>query len=77
MNAMLLQVFGEVFSYAGPELHDTLGPEDVRGWNSFGHLALAQALEAAFGVELLDGDLTEMDSVGSIKAVLLRRGARG
>lgn len=74
MDERLKKVFSELFQVAAPAWSDELSPEQVEGWNSLGHLALVNALEAEFELAFEDGDLTEMDSVGAIKALLAKRG---
>lgn len=75
MDERLKRVFGELFKVGPASWSDALSPEQVQGWNSLGHLALINALEAEFSVTFEDGDLTEMETVGKIKAVLAARGA--
>jgi acyl carrier protein len=75
MDQRLRQVFADLFKLAPNQVNDALTPEDVRGWDSLGHLSLVEALEQAFDVRFADGDLTEMDSVGRIKEILHLRGA--
>lgn len=74
MDERLRRVFSELFQVAASGWSDALSPEQVEGWNSLGHLSLVNALEAEFELTFEDGDLTDMDSVGAIKAVLAKRG---
>lgn len=76
MEQRLRQVFAEVFKLDPAKVKDALGPEEVKGWGSLGHLALVEALESAFSVRFEDGDLTEMENVGKIKAILKQRGVQ-
>lgn len=73
MNERLQRIFAEALQHDGP-LPDSLGPEDVDGWNSFGHLALVEALEAEFGVKIPQREIAALDTVGHIKTVLARLG---
>ena len=75
MNERLRDVFLEVFQLAPERYSEGLTPGDVKGWNSLGHLALVNALEAAFNVTLADDDVAEMESVARIKEILAKRGA--
>ena len=77
MQTRLEEVFGEVFKLPPEKVTDALAPEDVKGWDSLGHLGLIDALESAFGVRFEDGDLTEMENVGKIKEILRLRGVTG
>jgi acyl carrier protein len=74
MNGRLQGLFASLFKVTPGQWADTLSPQDVAGWDSLGHLSLVQAIEAEFQISLADGDLTEMEDVGKIKAVLARAG---
>lgn len=75
MKEVLAEVFAEVFGFEGA-LNDSLTPEAVKNWDSFGHLALVQRLEKRFGVSISDADAMAMEDVGKIRAVLRRLGVR-
>jgi acyl carrier protein len=75
MHARLQQVFVELFKVSPDQVTDSLSFQDVKGWDSLGHLSLIQSLEEMFSVSFEDGDLTEMDTVAAIKRVLELRGA--
>jgi acyl carrier protein len=69
----LEEVFADVFKFEG-ELKDSLAPQAVKGWDSLGHLALIQALEDKYSIQLSDDDAMAMEDVGAIAAVLRRHG---
>lgn len=48
-------------------------PDDVPGWDSLGHAALAQSLEQEFNVRFDIDELMELENVRSIIAVLRRK----
>ncbi len=77
MDERLQQIFAELFKVPPARYSDALSPDDVKGWDSLGHLSLVDSLEAAFGITFEDGDLTELENVGRIKAILRQRGAQG
>jgi acyl carrier protein len=64
------QAFHEAFD-TDPQLvsMDTV-PDDIPGWDSVGHLALASSLEGIFGVSFDVDDLMEMENVREIVRVL-------
>lgn len=74
MDETIRSIFAEVFRLPASEVRDSLRPEDVKGWDSLGHLALVTELEASFGISLHDDDVTHMETVGRIKEILRRRG---
>ena len=73
MSRPLEEVFGEVFKISASRVTDALSPDEVKGWNSFGHLALVSALEEAYGITFLDDDVAQMDSVGKVRSLLAQR----
>ena len=73
MKQALAEVFADVFRFEG-ELRDSLTPDAVKNWDSFGHLTLIQRLETRFEVSISDADAMSMDTVGKIRAVLRRLG---
>lgn len=45
-------------------------PNDVKGWDSMGHVALASILEEEFGLTLDVDELMEMESVREIVRII-------
>ena len=74
MDERLRRVFAEVFRIDPNSVRDATSPEDVKGWDSMGHLALVNALEAEFDLRLEDADVAELETVGRIKDILRLRG---
>ena len=58
----------EVFEDDGLEIADSLGPHDVRGWDSLGHIRLISATEEAFGITFTLDEIEEAKSMGQIVA---------
>ncbi len=77
MEERLRRVFADVFNVAPEKVNDSLSPDQVKGWDSLGHLRLVDALEADFNVRFDDGDLAVLENVGRIKHFLKLRGASG
>jgi acyl carrier protein len=76
MGQRIKAVFAEVFQCDPAALRAESSPETVEGWDSFGHLALVEALQSAFSVSFEVGDIAQMDSLAQIERVLQKRGAR-
>jgi acyl carrier protein len=55
---------------------DSDGPATIEGWNSLAQIRLVNALETAFDVRLPDAALLEEQTVGSLKQLVVERGAR-
>lgn len=70
------RVFGQVFQCDAAQLGKDASPDTVTGWDSFGHLELVDALQSAFEVTFATEDIAEMETLGRIEQILLRRGAR-
>lgn len=68
------ELFRDVFEYDGPLSHHT-SPDDVPRWDSLQHIALVHALETTFGFSLSMDEMMELDDVGAIERLLVRRGA--
>jgi acyl carrier protein len=69
-------VFAEVFQCDPAVLQPESSPATVAGWDSFGHLALVEALQNAFSVSFELEDIAQMESLGHIERILEERGAR-
>jgi acyl carrier protein len=67
-------VFAQVFQVDPARLRRTVSPSDIEGWDSFGHLALVEALQNEFRVEFELDDIAEMDNIEAIEDILRRRG---
>jgi acyl carrier protein len=63
----LQRVFAEVFEGEAFEFSDTLSREDLKAWDSLGHIRLVSALEEAFDVRL---SLAEIESLTSTARIL-------
>ena len=72
----LRAVFADVFQMDVAQLSLTASPADVEGWDSFGHLALVEALQGEFRVEFELEDIAQMDNLEAIESILRLRGAR-
>lgn len=68
-------VFAEVFQCDPATVVATSSPDQVEGWDSFGHLALIEALQSEFKVTFETEDIAQLDSVAQIQRILALRGA--
>lgn len=68
-------VFAQVFQVDPVELPATASPAEIEAWDSFGHLALVEALQEEFKVEFELEDIAQMDSLATIEEILRLRGA--
>jgi acyl carrier protein len=64
------QAFHDAFDVDSKLVSIETTPDDIPGWDSVGHLALASSLESAFEVSFDVDDLMEMENVREIVRVL-------
>jgi acyl carrier protein len=69
-------VFAEVFQIEPAQLEAGTSPQDLDAWDSFGHLALVEALQDALQITFELEDIAEMETLGRIEEIAVRRGAR-
>jgi acyl carrier protein len=67
---------GRVFGVEPASLNDATSNATLRQWDSMAHINLVLAMETEYGVSFTVEDAMEATSVGAIKRVLARRGAR-
>jgi acyl carrier protein len=65
-------VFVKLFHVPAASVTPASSPDTVTGWDSFGHLELVDALEAAFGIKLAPQDVSEMSTFGDVEKVIAR-----
>jgi acyl carrier protein len=68
------QVFTEVFGLGPSEFSLTLSPDEVKHWDSLGHVKLISTIEERLSVKFEDDEIMEMDSVKKIIEILNKRG---
>lgn len=76
LGERLRAVFSQVFAVDAAQLDDAASPESVAGWDSFGHLALVDALQSEFQVSFAVEDIARLESLGRIAQILVERGAQ-
>ncbi len=70
----LAAVFEQTFAHDAARFHPDTVPDDVRKWDSIGHMNLVAAMEAAFGVEFEVDEIMEMVDVRKILEILANKG---
>ena len=64
------QAFHDAFEIDPKLVSMDTAPNDIPGWDSVGHLALASSLESSFGVRFDVDELMEMENVREIVRIL-------
>ncbi len=70
----LAAVFEETFAHEPTSFGPHTVPDDVKKWDSIGHMSLVAALEDAFGVEFEVDEIMEMVDVQKILEILANKG---
>jgi acyl carrier protein len=68
-------VFREVFNDSDLIISRGMTAKDIGNWDSFNHIKLIVALEAAFGVSFSAMEIVEMTGVGDLIDMLKNKGA--
>ncbi len=74
MHQRIKAVLAEVFQIDPARLDPSASPADIGAWDSFGHLALVEALQTEFRIQFEVEDIARMENLGAIEQILLRRG---
>lgn len=67
---------GRVLGVEPASLTDATSNATLAQWTSLAHVNLVLAMESAYGVRLSIADALEATSIGAVKRVLARLGAR-
>jgi acyl carrier protein len=67
------EVFVAVFQCDPVSLSEASSPAEIDGWDSFGHLALVEALQSEFKISFEVEDIAAMDSLGQIQRIVALR----
>jgi len=68
--AKVQQAFHEAFDVDPKLVSMDTAPDDITGWDSVGHLALASSLESSFGLSFEVDELMEMENVREIVRIV-------
>ena len=70
MKDQLIKLMAKVFACDVAELTDDVGPGDIRGWDSLGHVALMAAIQDEFGAHVPVEEAIEVESIPDLVAIL-------
>ncbi len=71
----LNKVIGDIFDLKKTEvINDDMGPDEIEGWDSLGHVELVTSLEEVFDISLDVVDISRMYTVGGIKKIVGKYG---
>jgi acyl carrier protein len=69
----LRDIAREIFEDEALEVTDSLGPEDVKAWDSLGHIRLITATEEAFQISLTIDEIESLKSIGQIATLVAEK----
>ena len=73
----LKTLMANLFQCSESQLSDEIGPGDINGWDSLGHVALMSAIQEQFGTHIPVEDAIEVESIVDIVTLLEKHGAPG
>jgi acyl carrier protein len=68
------EVFVAVFQCDPAQLAEATSPTEIDGWDSFGHLALVEALQSEFKINFELEDIAQMETFGHVQRIVALRG---
>lgn len=72
LESEVIRIVAEVFNANPAEISLQTGPDDLREWDSMGHIRLMMAIEEAYGVSFSTADNSSVQSVAELVALLSR-----
>ncbi len=70
MTNRVAAIFAKVFQIAPEDFSPDLVPENLRLWDSVGHMNLVRELEECMGVQLEVDEISEMTSAAKIVEIM-------
>jgi len=74
-NARLKTLIANLFKCDVAQLDDSVGPGDIPGWDSLGHVTLMAEIQKQFGTHVPLEDAIEVESIADLVGVLDRLSA--
>lgn len=77
-NAMIQQlvpIFQDVFDDDSLTIYATTTAEDVDGWDSLAHIRLIVSIEKAFSMRFTAAEISELQNVGEMVNLILKKRA--
>lgn len=66
----LKKLMADLFQCSESDLSDELGPGDINGWDSLGHVTLMTEIQTRFGKHIPVEDAIEIESIAGIVKLL-------
>lgn len=72
----LAKIFEETFAHDRSRFSSATVPDDVKKWDSIGHMSMVAAMEEKFGVQFEVDEIMEMVDVKRILEILAGKGVK-
>jgi len=72
-NARLKRLIGRLFNCDPSQLTDEVGPGDIPGWDSLGHVTLMARIAEEFGKHVPIEEAIEVTTIAELAVILDRR----
>ena len=72
----LNQIVSKILLLDETEINDRTSRKDINEWDSMTHLVLIAEVESTFGIMMSDDDISGIRTVGDIRTILRKLGAR-
>jgi acyl carrier protein len=69
----LNRVFVETFDDESIKIYDTMTANDLDEWDSVSHISLVLAVEKEFGIRLNAAEIGNLENVGAMIALLVKK----
>ena len=69
----LNRVFVETFDDQTIKIHDNMTADDLDEWDSVSHISLVLAVEKEFGIRLNAAEIGNLENVGAMIALLIKK----
>ena len=70
------KIFGEIFAHDTARFSADTVPDDVKKWDSIGHMSMVAAVDERFGVQFEVDEIMEMIDVKKILEILATKGIK-
>jgi acyl carrier protein len=67
------KIVQNIFPLINDEIKDSMGPNDIQGWDSMGHLNLVMAISDKFNVNLEFEEVMSIETIGDIIKLLEKK----
>lgn len=71
-----IQLIADVFKIDKTQITDEKTPEQIETWTSVSHMDLVSRFENSFKIQFEVEEISEMDSIGTMKTILRRHGVK-